>query len=239
MINPRVLHRTTRVPSSCTPTRQQPASAPAGDHLSLTSALFEGAVEHADPRLSAALGYICPVYVSRQVWDQVIDRDDDGEHVDQSARMVDLLWTAKASLDGHPWPRVVPFTLFPMSTHRVVRVNIDARRETGDCGEDVIVLSEHETHPPFTVPVAGNRLLLPALDYQIGGGRITPHVTVQVLHVILAALTDEAIVSAFHVEDEPDNPVSVVLSDGRTTTLRSHIDGSYSLGLLAEFTTTA
>lgn len=243
MINPHVLHRTTRTPSSCTPGRRAvrpvPSTATTDEGLSLTSAVFAGMLEETDPRLSHALGYSCPVYVSRQVWDQVIDRDDDPEHVDQSARMVDLLWTAKTSLDGHPWPHLVPFTLFPMNTRQVQRVNIDARRETGDNGEPVVILSDSETHPPFTVPVAGDRLPLPALDYEIRPGRIIPRVTVQVLDVILAALTDEAILSAFHIADEPDNPVSLVLSDGRTTTLRSHRDGSYSLGLLAEFTTTA
>ena len=240
MINPHVLNRTTRPASSCAPTRRAVITAvPAEDGLSITSALFEGVIEDVDPRLSRALGYPCPVYVSRQVWDQVIDRDDDPEHTDQTMRLVDLLWTAKTSLDGHPWPTTVPVTVFPVEAVKPYRVNIDANRETGDMGEQIVTLTLSEMHAPFTVPVAGDRLPLPALDYEIGGGRITPRVTVQVLHVVLAALTDSELVAAFHVQDSPDNPVEVTLTDGRTTTLRSHQDGSYSLGLLAEFTITA
>lgn len=102
-----------RTTSTCTPTRRPAPRTPGGDDgLSLTSVLFAGILEETDPRLSRALGYTCPVYVARQVWDQVVDRDDGPESVDQSARMVDLLWTAKASLDGHPWPQLVPVSLF-------------------------------------------------------------------------------------------------------------------------------
>lgn len=197
---------------------------------SRTSAIFAGELEPVDPRQTRAFGYTAEVAIDRPAYDLAIQRDDDGEHVDINARTVDVLWWAKIALDAHPFPQRLPFTVWPADRP----VNLAAIRGTGDMGEDVITIVAVDPISPFSVQ--GTDRILPALHHQVFGGRhLTPHVTVSILHVVLAALLDTEQIITFHVADTPSNPVTVTTTDGRTTVLHSHIDGSYSLGLLAEF----
>ena len=194
---------------------------------SITTMVFAAMLEDVDPRLSKALGYREPVYITREVWDQLIDRADDAGQVDQSARMVQLLWHAKVALDGHPWPQSIPFTITtPTNEH----INIAARRDTGDCWESIIVLTEAESHP---ITVAG-RVELPAVELLNAGGYLIPRVTVAVLHTAIAVLIDAGIVDTYGVGDSPENPVTIRFHSGDTLTLTSRVDGTYMLGQLAD-----
>lgn len=195
---------------------------------SRTSDVFDGYLEPVDVRQSRAVGYTAGVAITREAFDPIICRDDDSAHVDQNARTVDVLWWAKIALDAHPWPKSVAFTVWP-ADHRV---NLAAIRTTGDMGEDVITIAE-AGNALFTVDATADPL--PALTLQPGGGRAIPTVTVSVLHVLLAALLDTEQIVTFNIADTPDNPITLSTADGRVTTLRAHIDGSYSVGLLAEF----
>jgi hypothetical protein len=197
---------------------------------SRTSDWFDGYLEPVDVRQSRALGYTVPVAITREAFDTTICRDDDSAHVDQNARTVDVLWWAKVALDAHPWPQWVPFTVWP-ADHPV---NLAAIRDTGDMGEDVITITAVEPVCLFTVTGTGQQL--PALYIEPSAGQIpVPKVTVSVLHVLLAALLDNEQVVTFNIADRPDHPITLTTADGRVTTLRAHVDGSYSVGLLAEF----
>ncbi len=89
---------------------------------------------------------------------------------------------------------------------------------------------------PFTVNPNGPEL--PAVALLRFGPIRLPVVTVSVLPVLLAALTDSGIVAAFHIEDAPDNPVRISTYDGRNCTLVAHRDGTYSIGMVHRYCTT-
>lgn len=197
------------------------------DETSRTAMVFAGILEPVDSRQSQAFGYREAVAIERRAYDTAIQRDDDGDHVDYNARTVDVLWKARIALDSHSWPVRVPFTVWPADRP----VNLYAERGHGDTGEDVVTIAEAPALP-FTVTAAGQ--VLPAINYYLGA-RLVPVVTVDVLHVLLAALLDTEQLVTFYVEDTPDNPVHITTSDGRATTLRSHRDGSYAIGLLTDF----
>lgn len=140
----------------------------------------------------------------------------------------------------------IPVASWLLARRLVVLSYAEEAGETGQADRRGIEMANEcraaavEDHTDDSAPlfsVDGTTTRVPVVDYRIEGGFEVPRVTVQVLRVVLAALTETGVVSTFQVQDAPDSPVTFTLIDGRTATLRPRLDSAYMVGELAEYMT--